>query len=161
TLGVAPQNAALPTTASQQSQETGAWVPLFRATATSPEAENMVIQEKPFNKLYLRVPSLASQDGAYAFLIPTNAHSPLFRTGDTAVIEPNLPYEPGCDVVLRRSIQEPDGDDMFGTLTDYNEREWNITQNRNCKPVKLKVKRSDYPHCHRIIAKLYRGIVSF
>ena len=102
-------------------------------------------------------PSLAEREQAYALFVCNNAMAPAFRYGDTAWIDPMMPYAPDTEAVFFKA--DGDGADgqvaILGTLIVVDDLNWTI---EILKPAsqQIKLKRKDWPTSQRVVGKTAR-----
>ena len=89
---------------------------------------------------------------AYAVSIfAADEMDPVYREGDLALVDPQAPLRPDCEVVLRRDIG---GGVLIRTLTGATHDQWRV---RTCRSEKEELlSRSDWPTVHPIIGKYSR-----
>lgn len=100
---------------------------------------------------------LRDREDAYGLFISGNTMSPALRYGDTAWVDPVLPYAPDMEIVLYRAgAEDKDEKPIFiGTLIGFSDSEWTVEV---LKPEtrRFVVKRAEWPKCHRIVGKTAR-----
>lgn len=103
---------------------------------------------------YVRRPAvLENVRNAYGLYVVGDSMSPAFEPGDTALVHPHKPPSRGRNVVLYSVAPNghPTATAIIKYLVAFNDSEWTL---RQFNPVKeFKVKRADWPHCHRIVGK--------
>jgi phage repressor protein C with HTH and peptisase S24 domain len=93
---------------------------------------------------------LLQRPEAYALYVSTEGMLPVFRPGDTILADRMMPIVRDTEVV----VSDDNGQAIIGTLVAYDRDAWTIEL---LQPSDRKVlKRGEWPHCHRIVAKLYR-----
>jgi len=120
---------------------------------------DMVLTAEPI-AYTLRPAPLMTVKEAFAVLVSTEAMSPVFELGDTLLINPHLPPEPGKDVLLSETLptnrqSDTDRTVVVGRLEKVTDSAWILLQrNRGPKPVTFA--RERWPRCHRIVGKYSR-----
>lgn len=95
-------------------------------------------------------PNLVGHEEAYGLYVGGSAMSPAFRYGDTALVDPALPFSSDMEVVIYR-----DGEDcnaIICTLVAFSESEWTVEV---LKPTvqQMTLLRTEWTRCHRIVGK--------
>jgi phage repressor protein C with HTH and peptisase S24 domain len=102
-------------------------------------------------------PSLAERERAYALFVSNNAMAPAFRYGDTAWIDPMMPYAPDTEAVLYKAggAGEAGETAILATLVAFDDLYWTV---EILKPeaLQIKLKRENWPSCQRVVGKTAR-----
>jgi transcriptional regulator with XRE-family HTH domain len=102
-------------------------------------------------------PALAERERGYALFVCNNAMAPAFRYGDTAWIDPMMPYAPDTEAVLYKAggAGEIGETAILATLVAFDDVYWTV-QILKPEAVQIKLKRQDWPSCQRVVGKTAR-----
>lgn len=103
---------------------------------------------------YLKMPTiLEGVRGGYGLLITGESMDPAYRTGDMALVNPNLPPQRDTDVILYHTPPGDGGETeaIIKRLDGLNDREWTLEQYNPRRT--FKEYRADWPICHRVVGK--------
>lgn len=114
---------------------------------------HMIVTTDPIEWLP-RPYTLEAVEDAYAILIVGESMVPAFEPGDTAWVNPRLPPMKGCDVVIYEVNGDGEATATIKRLVGWTDAEWTLQQWNPAKTFKLK--RSDWPKCHRVVGKFSR-----
>ena len=126
------------------------------ATADNGRGETVMYVKNVVERI-VRPMVLRERADAYGLFISGNTMSPALRYGDTAWVDPVLPFAADMEVVLYQADSD-DKDEkpiFIATLLGFTDTEWKV---EILKPEarKLTIKRSEWPKCHRIVGKTSR-----
>lgn len=99
---------------------------------------------------------LENVKGGYGLLIKGGSMYPVYKDGDTALINPHLPPARDTDVVLYHLPPDnlDEAEAMIKQLNGWTEREWHLEQFQ--PPEEFAASRIDWPTCHRVVGKYNR-----
>jgi len=102
---------------------------------------------------YVRRPyTLENISDAYAILITGDSMDPAFEPGDTAWVNPRLPFIRDCDVILYNVQDEQTA--TIKRLVSWTDQQWTLKQYN--PPKTFKLSRADWRICHRVVGKFSR-----
>ena len=90
-------------------------------------------------------------DGAYGLVMLGNEMEPAVRNGEIAIVNPNLPPSPQCEVVVRI-----DGRLTIRTLAGETDTHWSMQQWN--PPAKTTMKKADHEQPQLVVARIGRFI---
>lgn len=113
----------------------------------------MIIETEPIEHVP-RPYTLAGISEAYGILITGESMVPAYEPGDTAWVNPRLPPIRDVDVILYELDGHGEAKASIKRLVSWTETEWELKQHN--PPKTFKLKRREWPKCHRVVGKFSR-----